>query len=176
MRKLVALLAFGSLFGLFAVLAIPAGAAPPPPPPPPCNPVSNGNGSATCTVHMQNQTMTGPVFPNVCPDGSVVPGGLLTTTVANGVFHLTINKAGDAWSTGTIEGTFVFVADGTGVMYTGHFAQWFGDSVNNQNQVHHATINFVGSSADGSRISLHVEFHFNTDASGGVHFFMMTHC
>src|SRR5207253_11405378 len=105
MRKLVALLAFGSLFGLFAVLAIPAGAAPPPPPPP-CNPVSNGNGSATCTVHMQNQTMTGPVSPNVCPDGSVVPGGLLTPSVGAGVVHPTINKAGAAWPTGTNEGAF----------------------------------------------------------------------
>jgi hypothetical protein len=176
MRKLVALLAFGSLFGLFAVLAIPAGAAPPPPPPP-CMPVSNGNGSATCTVHFHDQTMgPAPVLPNVCPDGSVVPGGLLTITIKNGIAHITINKAGDEWDTSTSEGTFVFVADGTGVMYTGHFTEWFGDSNNNQNQVHHATINFVGSSADGSRISLHIEFHFSTDASGDVHFHAMTHC
>src|SRR5438445_13155661 len=49
--------------------------------------------------------------------------------------------------------------------YTGHFTQWFGDSVNNQNEVHHFTGSYVGSAADGSRASLHLDFHIGTSAT-----------
>lgn len=170
MRKFLAVVTFGSLFGLFVALAIPASAQGP------CTPVPNGDGSATCTVHLHDATFSMPVTPNVCPDGSVVPGGLLTITVENGIAHITVNKAGDEWDTSTLEGTFIFVAADTGVVYTGHFEQWFGDSFNNQNEVHHAVINFIGSSADGSRINLHLELHLSTDASGDLHMFAKTHC
>ena len=133
----------------------------------------------TCTVHMSNSTQTMPVTPIACPDGSTVPGGLLTITINNGVFHITINKAGDVWDTGTIEGTFVFVTD-TGVTYTGHFTQWFGDSLNNQNQVSHFTGSFVGTAADGSHLNLHFDFHISTSATpsgpANVVVFSKVHC
>lgn len=171
MRKFFASVTFGSLFGLFVALAIPASAAGP------CTPVPDGNGSATCTVHLHDATF--PPFvvtPIACPDGSVVPGGLLTLTVENGVAHITINKAGDQWDTSTLEGTFVFVAAPTGTVYTGHWMQWFGDSFNNQNQVHHATGTFIGTSADGSHLAVHFEVHLSTDASGDLHIHANPHC
>lgn len=172
MRRLIGSLAFGSLFGLLVLLAVPASAQGGP-----CVPVPNGNGSATCTVHLTDAAFPPmPVAPNVCPDGSVVPAGLLAIVVENGVVHITVNKALDEWDTSTLEGTFDFVAADTQVEYTGHFAQWFGDSLNNQNFVSHATINFVGSSATGSTISLHLVAHFATDANGDLHVFFMTHC
>ncbi|TMG16584.1 MAG: hypothetical protein E6I01_05100 [Chloroflexi bacterium] len=170
MRKLVAFVTFGMLFGLFTALAVPASAQGP------CVPVPNGNGSATCTVHLQDATFSMPVTPIACPDGTVVPGGLLTVTVNNGVAHITINKAGDEWDTSTLEGTFVFVAAPTGIAYTGHFTEWFGDSFNNRNQVQHATLNFVGTSATGSKLNLHLELHFSTDANGDLHMFAKAHC
>jgi len=133
----------------------------------------------TCTVHMSGSTQTMPVTPIACADGSTIPGGLLTITINNGVFHITINKAGDLWDTGTIEGSFVFVA-GAGLTYTGRFTQWFGDSVNNQNEVHHFTGSYVGSAADGSRVSLHLDFHIGTSATASgpanVVVFNKVHC
>src|SRR2546429_9453931 len=113
---------------------------------------------------MSGGTQTMPVTPIACPDGSTIPAGLLTITINNGVFHITINKAGDLWDTGTIEGTFVFVAN-SGLTYTGHFTQWFGDSVNKQNEVHPFTASFVGSAPNGPRIRLHLDFPISTSAT-----------
>jgi hypothetical protein len=48
------------------------------------------------------------------------------------IFHVTVNKTG-SWITGTIEGKFTFVPDdANAVIYTGHFATWFGDENNLQ--------------------------------------------
>jgi hypothetical protein len=157
MRRLFGLAVTLGMLAAFA--AVPAHAQAPPG----CAEPVPGH-TYTCTVHMTSGTQTMPVTPIACPDGSTVPGGLLTITINNGVFHITINKAGDLWDTGTIEGTFVFVAD-NGLTYTGHFTQWFGDSVNNLNEVHHFTASFVGSAPNGSRISLHFDFHFSTSAT-----------
>jgi hypothetical protein len=116
-----------------------------------------------------------PVAPIVCPDGSTVPGGVLAVTVETGVFHLTVNTAGDAWDTATLEGPFTFRGtDGSTV--TGHFTEWFGDSFNNQNFVSHATLNFVGMSSTGAVLSLHLEFRIGVSASGNPFFSMNAHC
>jgi len=172
MRRLFGLALTLAMLAAFAV--VPAHAQAPPGCPEPVP-----GQTYTCTVHMSGGTQTMPVTPIVCPDGSTVPGGLLTITINNGVFHITINKAGDLWDTGTIEGTFVFVAD-TGLTYTGHFTQWFGDSVNNQNEVHHFTASFVGSAPNGSRMSLHFDFHISTSATpsgpANVVVFDKVHC
>jgi hypothetical protein len=168
MRKLLTVL--GAAF-LVALLSVPASADTGPA----CTPIPNGNGAATCSLHIQDVTMANPVAPIACPDGSTVPGGFLVTTIANGVLHFTVDKAQDFWGTSTVEGTFVFTAtDGTA--YTGHFTEWFGVSVNNQNSVQHATINFVGMSASGAHLSIHAEFHVSMSASGELNMFFETHC
>jgi len=168
MRKFMTILAAAFLVSFLSVPASAAGPA--------CTPIPNGNGAATCSVHLQDVTRAHPVEPAVCPDGSTVPGGYLVTTVQNGVLHFTVNKAQDFWGTSTLEGTFVFTAATDGTVYAGHFAEWFGVSVNNQNFVNHATINFVGTSASGAHLSLHVEFHASMSASGELNFFFETHC
>ena len=172
MRKLFA---FASTVAMFAIFALPVQAAPAPcaPPPPPGTMPAQ---TYTCTMHINNVTPPPmPVAPVSCPDGSTIPGGLLTATVQNGVFHLTVNTAGDVWDTSTLEGPFVFVGD-DGITVTGHYAEWFGDSINNKNSVSHATLNFVGRSSTGTVLNLHLEFHINVSASGNPNFFARTHC
>jgi hypothetical protein len=156
MRKLLSVAIAVAMFAIFAI--VPAQAQVPPGCPPPVP-----GQSYNCTVHLNNVTMGMPVSPIVCPDGSTVPGGFLTLTVATGVVHITINRAGDVWDTGTFEGGLVFLAS-TGVAYTGHFMQWFGDSINNQNAVSHFTATYVAIGSDGSHLTLHMDFHIGWSA------------
>ncbi len=157
MRKVLSVAIAVALFAIFAIVPVQAQVPPGCPPPVP-------GQSYNCTVHLNNVTMGFPVAPIVCPDGSTVPGGFLTLTVANGVFHITINTAGDEWDTGTIEGGLVFVSS-AGITYTGHFVQWFGDSFNNQNAVSHFTATYVATGSDGSRLLLHMDFHLGSSAT-----------
>jgi hypothetical protein len=171
MKKLFASLTVSSVLALFALPVIGASAAASP-----CGPPTPGQ-TYTCTMHLRDAPpQTGPVAATACPDGTSVPAGILITTVENGIFHITINKAGDEWDTGTVEGSFTFTGADTNIVYTGHFSQWFGDSFNNRNMVQHATINFVGSSLTGDHIALHIEFHLSVSASGNVQMFFKTHC
>jgi hypothetical protein len=141
-----------------------------------CTPPQPGQ-TTTCTVHLTNATFPPmEVTPNVCPDGSIVPGGSLSITVVNGVAHITVNGAGDEWDTTTLEGTFVFVANDVGPTYTGHFVEWFGDSANNKNAVANGVINFIGKSATGALISLHVELHLRVSVAGQLTMTVVTHC
>jgi len=55
-----------------------------------------------------------------------------------------------------------------------------GDSVNNQNEVHHFTASFVGRAPNGSRVSVHFDFHISTSATpsgpANVVVFDKVHC
>lgn len=168
MRRTLSVAIAVAMFAIFAI--VPAQAQVPPGCPPPLP-----GQTYTCTAHISNVTMSMPVMPIVCPDGSTIPGGFLTVTVDNGVFHITINTAGDEWDTGTIEGGLVFVAS-TGITYTGHFVQWFGDSINNQNAVSHFTATYVATGSDGSHLALHLAFHVGWSAisSGPAEFVFFT--
>ncbi len=172
MKKLFALASTVAMLAVFA-LPVHAGPAPcAPPPPPGIMPAQ----TYTCTMHLSDFTPPPmSVTPIICPDGSTVPGGLLTVTVETGVFHLTVNTLGDGWDTVTLEGPFTFVGT-NGVAFTGHYTEWFGDSFNNLNFVSHATLNFVGTAADGSHLTLHLDFHVSLSASGNLNFFMTAHC
>ena len=112
----------------------------------------------------------------VCPDGSVVPSGSLASTFETGVFHITINGAGDLWLTTTVQGTFTFTAAPSGTVYTGHFMQWFGTEANNMNFVTLGNLTYVGTSASGALLNLHLVFHLSISASGQVNFFMNATC
>src|SRR5260370_39771217 len=140
MKKLFSL---ASTVAMLAVFALPVHAANPTPCAPPPPPGTTPPQTYTCTLPISHRTPPPmAVTPITCPDGSTVPGGLLAVTVETGVFHLTINTAGDFWDTATLEGPFTFTGtDGSTV--TGHFTEWFGDSFNNQNSVSHATVDVV---------------------------------
>ena len=56
----------------------------------PCTPVAQGNGSQTCTVHLKGEVTTFHIGP---PPSCLIAGTI--TQTFNGVFHITINKAGD---------------------------------------------------------------------------------
>jgi hypothetical protein len=135
----------------------------------PCTPTANGNGSATCTFQMRDVPFGPfPVEATPCPDGSTVPGGIVSGTFNTAVFHITINKAGDLWATSTEEGTFTLVTAPPVVTFMGHLTGWFGESINNKNVVFHSTFNVTATGSDGTHVSLHVLMHFSTSASGMV--------
>jgi len=93
--------------------------------------------------------------------------GMLTETYSD-IFHVTVNKTG-SWITGTIEGKFTFVPDDpNAVTYTGHFATWFGDENNLQNDVEHATFNIHATGSDGSRLTFHENTQVTLNANGVV--------
>jgi hypothetical protein len=128
----------------------------------PCTPVAQGNGSQTCTVTFKDEVTT----LHIGPPPSCLIAGTITQTF-NGVIHITINKAGDFWDTGTMTGPFVLVPDDPSIpTYTGHLTSWFGDSVNNQNGVTHFTINAHATAPNAPAFDFHETFHFSISASG----------
>ena len=127
----------------------------------PCTPVANGNGSQTCTVHFKDAVQT----MHIGPPPSCQISAMITQTF-NGVFHITINKAGDSWDTSTMTGPIVLVPDDPNIpTYTGHATMWFGDSFNNQNFVMHFTINAHATAPNAPAIDFHETFHFSVSAN-----------
>jgi hypothetical protein len=84
----------------------------------------------------------------------------------NSVFHITVNRAGDSWVTGTLEGDVTLTVPSTGVIYTGHVASWFGTEVNNRNGVSNTTFNAHLTGSDGSTLDAHASLGFGVSASG----------
>jgi hypothetical protein len=114
-------------------------------------------GTQTCTTHGPQSFELGP--------GCGQADAFLND---NGVFHITINKAGDSWVTGTMQGTITTV-DGLGnTTGTGHAQQWFGNEDNNQNAVNHFTSNGYVNMRDGTRIGFHAAGQFTMNANGVV--------
>ena len=131
----------------------------------PCTP---GPQASTCTFTQNDHGLTQTFPSNVpCIDAPTgPPTGTLTLTY-NDVFHVTVNKAGDVWATGTMEGRFSFIPfDPSRPSYTGHFATWFGESINQNNSVFHDTFNVHGTGSDGSTLSFHMVSHMSVSASG----------
>ncbi len=102
--------------------------------------------------------------------GSAAPGGTLYST-GNAVFHITINAAGDEWVTTTQEAWFSLVPDTGTVTYTGHFATWFGFSLNRNNSVAHDVFNIQATGSDGSTVSINIVDHLSMSATGEITFF-----
>ncbi len=128
---------------------------------------AGGQGTVTMTTHASNV----PLFPpqhtnNPCTNAP----GTLSAISANSVFHVTYFTTGpEFWVTGTDEGTVTFTPDDpNGVSASGHFAAWFGESMNNKNDVQHNTNTFVLAGSDGSRLVMHETSHLSTNANGVV--------
>lgn len=168
MKKLLVAALFTVGWGLVA--AAPAGAAEVHVPFCNVDPITLTGGIPGCSftqnVHGQVQT-----FPTSVPciDAPSPPGpatGTLTITF-NAVFHVTVNQAGDLWITSTQEGDFSFTPfDPSRPSYTGHFATWFGASLNKNNAVFHDTFNVHGTGSDGSALTAHFVNHVSMSASG----------
>lgn len=124
---------------------------------------AGGNGATSFTQTFHNATDT---FVDVIPCLGV-PGTI--TLTYNGVFHVTVNKAGDLWATGTETGSLIAVPLDTSLpTYTGHFTAWFGTSDNNQNSVDHSTFSIRATGSDGSTITFHDTAHMSTNANGVI--------
>lgn len=137
---------------------------------------ADGNGATSFTQTFHNATQT---FSPPDPSASNPCTGAAATIqlTYNGVFHITVNGAGDGWVTGTQTGAIVLTpVDPTQPSYTGHFATWFGGAENNRNFLDHFTfsVNAVGS--DGSTLTFHETGHFSVSASGMTETFDKTSC
>jgi hypothetical protein len=152
MRRFILLLGVGAAA---AVLALALGAASGRAAADNCT--KGSDGTYTCTMHGPQSLELGPG----CGQADAFING-------NGVFHVTVNKAGDSWVTGTVQGDFVTVDSSDNVTGTGHAQSWFGSEDNKQNGVQHFTANGYANMLDGSRIGFHVEGQFAMNANGVV--------
>lgn len=124
---------------------------------------ADGQGATTFTQTFHNATDSFAA-PNPCTGA---PG--MVTITYNGVLHVTVNKSGDFWATGTQTGDFVLTPDDpTQPTYSGHFTTWFGDSDNRRNGVEHSTFSVHGTGSDGSTLRFHDTMHLSVSASGAV--------
>jgi hypothetical protein len=123
-----------------------------------------GAGTETFTEHAHEVLLFSFPVENQCTGSA----GTLTATAANEVFHITTQADGELWVTGTAEGSVTFVPFEEGISYSGHFATWFGEAINNRNSVGHSTTTFVLAGTDGSRTVIHMTSHLSTNAKGAV--------
>lgn len=133
---------------------------------------AGGSGATTSTQNDHGLVTTFHV-DSICG----APSGTLTATV-NDVFHTTVNKAGDFWLTSTQEGWFTIVPDDPSLPnFAGHFAAWFGVSINVNNSVQHDITNVFATANDGSgtTVTIHAVDHLSVSASGQVTWFMSCH-
>jgi hypothetical protein len=127
---------------------------------------AGGRGTVTITTHDHNVQLFSDPVTNPCTGES----GTLTAIAANEVFHVTFFTNGDeGWVTGTDEGMATFTPDNPkGISASGHFAAWFGESLNNKNDVQHDIFNLTLTNTDGSHIVVHEITHLSTNAAGVV--------
>ena len=92
--------------------------------------------------------------------------GTLVTIGSNVKEHVTTQADGDHWATFNAEGSVTFTPAEGGLPYSGHFHLWFGESLNNKNEVHHETDTFVLHAANGSTVIVHTVGHVSTNAKG----------
>jgi hypothetical protein len=129
---------------------------------------SGGAGTTTFTQHATNVVFI-PPSPSADPCNPS-DTGTLSATSANEVFHITTQADGTFWVTGTDEGTVTFTADNPAdASASGHFASWFGESLNGPNSdVQHDTSTFNLQATDGSHIVVHGRDHLTVNANGVV--------
>ena len=127
---------------------------------------AGGQGTVTTTEHAHDVVFFSDHVVNPCTGAP----GTVTAIAANEVFHVTLFTASDEfWLTGTAEGTATFTPDDpSGVSATGHFADWFGESFNEKNDVQHFTNTFNLRGTDGSHVVAHETAHLSTNGSGEV--------
>jgi hypothetical protein len=92
--------------------------------------------------------------------------GLLSAVAKNFHFNETIQADGNAWLTGTGNGTATFVPSEGGPTFTGHFTAWFGESLNEKNRVEHGTTTIILTGPEGAHVTVHMNGHMSTNAKG----------
>jgi len=128
---------------------------------------AGGQGTVTTTQQFRNIALFPPQpMTNPCTGTT----GTLTAIAKTAIFHATTFTSGpEFWFTGTDEGTVTFTPDDPrGVSASGHYAEWFGESFNNKNDVQHYTSTFRLKGTDGSLIVVHETTHFSINANGVI--------
>jgi hypothetical protein len=124
-------------------------------------PGTTSTGPCTETDHFSELAFPATPIPGCGPQ-------TLTIIVAtgNGVQHVTVNQAGDAWFTSTFTGNAqIFTPDFSkspplgALLASGHLTTWFGGEFNKQNYVLHDTGMFQGTAVTGESIFLHFADH-----------------
>ena len=115
----------------------------------------SAQATTTQTIHLKGAPI------DVGPAGCV-PGDLVIT--GNGVLSVTVNNAGDSWTTGTVEGAAVVTDPSSG--FTGHATAWFGSEINNKNVVNVFIANSVGTLGNGTPLTIHQQGQFTINALG----------
>lgn len=124
-----------------------------------------GAGTETFAEHTHETVFFSFPTSNPCTGEE----GTLTAIAANEHFHLTTHADGELWATGTAEGTVTFAPTAVGgLAYSGHFTSWFGEAVNQKNNVEHDTSTFVLHASGGSQVVVHMKDHLSTNAAGEV--------
>jgi hypothetical protein len=137
-------------------------------------------GPCTQTAHFSSDDEFGsPLPPGAgCPSFTADDWVHIVGT-GNGVEHVTVNRAQDAWFTSTFTGAVTLTAyppsslsfddqgNVTGIIgpadpnvavFSGHLTEWFGGSFNNKNSVNHGTFN-LSAAGGGQTLSVHMVFH-----------------
>jgi len=127
---------------------------------------AGGQGTITTTQQFRDLPPISQQVSNPCT-GAV---GTLTIAIKTGVFHMTSFTTGpELWVTGTDEGAATFTPDDpTGATASGHFTEWFGESLNNKNDVQHFTSAFNLKGSDGSHVVVSETAHFSINANGVI--------
>jgi hypothetical protein len=139
-------------------------------------------GPCSQTAHFTNDDEFGTPLPPApgCP--SFVQNDFVHIVgTGNGVEHINVNKAQDAWFTLTFTGNVTLTAyppsslafddqgNVTGIvgppdanvpLFTGRLTEWFGGSFNNKNATNTGTIN-LSVTGGGQSVSVHTVFHAN---------------
>lgn len=111
--------------------------------------------TSNCSETIHGVSGPPPAFPAVNPCNGDT--GTLYLNIAESVYHITVNGAGDAWDTGTSTGTALFAPDnGADPSGSGTFTNWFGDEFNAQNSVQPSTFSVVIHLSDGATATVHM--------------------
>lgn len=128
----------------------------------------DSNGNIVSVVPNCTETMNAHglsfSFPSANPCTNAP--GVLSFSNLNEVMHITVNGAADIWATGTQEANLAFTPlDTSQPSFSGHFASWFGVSLNRTNAVIHDIFNATATASNGSTITAHMIDHISFSAS-----------
>ena len=121
----------------------------------------------TMTFHDMTGSM--PVTPILCPDGSTIPGGELSTT-SNMVMHTSTDSNGGIHFTGTTSASFVLLST-SGLIFTGHYTAWFGANghfTSTGASEFSFTFSAHGTATDGTTFSFSMDHHVTVNPDGTI--------
>lgn len=128
-----------------------------------CITFDENTGDIVSVTPSCSETMTAKdLQPQTQPDVNPCTGdpGTFTLTDARSVFHVNVNRDGEIWVTGTDEGTAAFIpVDPSGVSGTGHWTDWFGFNLNEQNMESTSTFDISMHLSNGQNVTSHDVSH-----------------